>query len=274
MHVGVKFGLSTGAEAADLARKAEKLGYHSIWLSERVVIPLDEPHPYEQSIDPWIGLAFVAAATDRLALGTTVSQIALRNPVLMARELATLDVLSRGRLIVGAGAGWVKAEFAATGVDYNTRGGRLSEFVQVLKRLWTAPEQGWEGKFFQVPPLGIVRPYTPGGPPVFLGATSLSGFRRAARYADGFIAVTAPLESAVTMRERVLAFRQKYGREGPFPTWVQVEPPSSIEQARDIARRYREAGVDGIILSEARAREAGFPPDDEISRAVLEEAAA
>jgi alkanesulfonate monooxygenase SsuD/methylene tetrahydromethanopterin reductase-like flavin-dependent oxidoreductase (luciferase family) len=115
MHVGVKFGLTTGREAAELARKAEQLGYHSIWLSERVAVPLDKPHPYEPSIDPWIGLAFIAAATERLFLGTTVSQIALRDPVLMARELATLDILSHGRLIVGAGAGWVEAEFAATG---------------------------------------------------------------------------------------------------------------------------------------------------------------
>ena len=95
MHVGVKFGLTTGREAAELARKAEELGYHSIWLSERVAVPLDKPHPYEPSIDPWIGLAFIAAATERLFLGTTVSQIALRDPVLMARELATLDILSR-----------------------------------------------------------------------------------------------------------------------------------------------------------------------------------
>src|SRR5437667_8023606 len=114
MHVGVKLGLTTGREAAELAKKAEELGYHSAWLSERVAVPLDKPHPYEPSIDPWIGLAFIAAATQRLMLGTTVSQIALRDPVLMARELATLDILSEGRVIVGAGAGWVEAEFEAT----------------------------------------------------------------------------------------------------------------------------------------------------------------
>jgi alkanesulfonate monooxygenase SsuD/methylene tetrahydromethanopterin reductase-like flavin-dependent oxidoreductase (luciferase family) len=180
MQVGVKFGLTTGAEAADLAKKAEALGYHSVWLSERVAVPLGKPHPYEPSIDPWIGLAFIAAATERLFLGTTVSQIALRDPVLMARELATLDILSRGRLIAGAGAGWVEAEFAATGLDFKTRGKRLTEFVQVLRRLWTAPEEGWDGKFFHVPPVGLVKPHTPGGPPIYLGAGSPAGRRACA----------------------------------------------------------------------------------------------
>jgi len=272
MHVGVKFGLTTGREAADLARKAEGLGYHSVWLSERVAVPLDKPHPYEPSIDPWIGLAFIAAATQRLVLGTTVSQIALRDPVLMARELATLDILSEGRVIVGAGAGWVEAEFEATGVDYNTRGRRLTEFVQVLRKLWTAPEEGWRGKFFQVPGVALVKPSTPGGPPIYLGAGSPAGLRRVARYGDGFIAVTLPVDGVVMMRQQIMEQREKDGK-GPIPVWMQVEPPEAIEAARDIGKRHREAGIDGIILSEARAREAGFPADYDVSRALIEAAA-
>jgi probable F420-dependent oxidoreductase len=272
MQVGVKFGLTTGWEAADLARKAERLGYHSVWLSERIAVPLDKPHPYEPSIDPWIGLAFIAAAAERLYLGTTVSQIALRDPVLMARELATLDILSQGRLIVGAGAGWVDAEFAATGIDYHTRGQRLTEFVQVLRKLWTAPEEGWNGKFFHVPAVGLVKPFTPGGPPVYLGAGSPAGIRRVARHGDGFIAVTLPLPGVVALRDQILAKRSELGKTEPLPVWVQVEPPETIEAAQDIGARYREAGMDGIILSEARAREAGFPADDAVSHALIETA--
>jgi probable F420-dependent oxidoreductase len=273
MHVGVKFGLTTGREAADLAQKAERLGYHSVWLSERVAVPLDKPHPYEPSIDPWIGLAFIAAAIDRLYLGTTVSQIALRDPVLMARELATLDILSRGRVIVGAGAGWVDAEFAATGVDYKTRGKRLTEFVQVLRRLWTAPEEGWEGKFFHVPPVGLVKPHTPGGPPIYLGAGSPAGLRRVAQHGDGFIGMTLPLEAARDLRDKIVDKRAELGKTDPFPVWIQVEPPETIDLARNIGERYRVAGIDGIILSEARAREAGLPADDRVSRALIKAAA-
>ena len=273
MNVGVKFGLTTGAEAADLARKAEALGFHSVWLSERVAVPLDKPHPYEPSIDPWIGLAFIAAATERVILSTTVSQIALRDPVLMARELATLDVLSRGRLIVGAGAGWVTAEFEATSIPFETRGGRLGEFVRVLRKLWTAPEEGWQGKYFRVPGVRLVMPQTPGGPPIYLGAGTPPGLRRAAKLGDGFIAGTLPLAGVIGARETIMALRKDLGLTAPYPVYAQVEPPETIEAAREIARSYRDAGIDGIILSERLAREPGFPADDDISRALIEEAA-
>jgi probable F420-dependent oxidoreductase len=273
MHVGVKLGLTTGREAAALARKAEALGYHSVWLSERVAVPLDKPHPYEPSIDPWIGLAFIAAVTQKLLLGTTVSQIALRDPVLMARELATLDILSDGRVIVGAGAGWVEAEFETTGVDFGSRGRRLGEFVQVLRRLWTAPEEGWDGKFFHIPGAKLVLPKTPGGPPIYLGAGSPAGLRRVARYGDGFIAVTVAAGAATMMRDIIEAKRKELGKTGKLPVWVQVAPPEMIEAARETARIYLDAGIDGIILSESRAREAGFPAADDVSRALIEAAA-
>jgi alkanesulfonate monooxygenase SsuD/methylene tetrahydromethanopterin reductase-like flavin-dependent oxidoreductase (luciferase family) len=272
VNVGVKLGLTTGAEAADLARKAEALGYHSVWLSERVAVPIDQPHPYEPSIDPWIGLAFIAAATERVVLSTTVSQIALRNPVLMARELATLDILSKGRVIVGAGAGWVTAEFEATGVPFDTRGGRLGEFVRALRRLWTAPEEGWSGKHFNVPGVKLVAPYTPGGPKIYMGAATRPGLRRAAKLADGLLLGTVPLAGVIGARDTVLERRKELGLE-PFPIYCQVEPPETIEAARETARSYKAAGLTGIILSERVAAEAGFPKDDDVSRALIEEAA-
>ncbi len=273
MFVGVKLGLTAGRESAELAMKAERLGYHSVWLSERVAVPLDRPHPYEPSIDPWIGLAFIAAAAQRVQLGTTVSQVALRDPVLMARELATLDILSEGRLIVGAGAGWVEAEFAATGVDFASRGRRLTEFVQVLRKLWTAPEEGWDGKFFHVPPVKLAMPFTPGGPPVYLGAGTPAGMRRVARHGDGFLGATLPLSAIAAMRDQILAKRKELGKSGPLPVWAQVDPPQTIEAAEEIGRSYREAGVDGVILSETTARSAGFPADDAVSQALIAAAA-
>ena len=84
----------------------------------------------------------------------------------MARELATLDRLSEGRLVVGAGAGWVEEEFTSTGVPFETRGGRLNEFIPLLRHLWTTPEQPWHGKFFEIPAIGLIKPATPGGPPL------------------------------------------------------------------------------------------------------------
>ncbi len=149
MKIGVKIGPATERSVKRVAEEAERVGFDSIWLSERVAVPLDKPHPYQPTVDPWIGLSFVAAVTERVTLGTSVSQIGLRSPVLMARELATLDLLSEGRLIVGAGAGWVEEEFTSTGVPFETRGGRLNEFIRLLRHLWTTPEQPWHGRFFE-----------------------------------------------------------------------------------------------------------------------------
>lgn len=249
MKIGVKIGPALDRTVADAARKAEALGFDSVWVSERVAVPLDKPHPYDPMVDPWVALAFIAAATERVELGTSVSQIALRPPVLMARELATLDRLSNGRVIVGAGAGWVEEEFTSTNVDFATRGGRLNEFIPLLRHLWTTPEEPWSGKHFSIPSIGLVMPLTPGGPPIFLGAAGPPGLRRAAKHGDGFIATSVPPASLKMLRERLLVMRAEFGREGPFPFYTQTAPPRTTEEAVELIREHAAAGVDGIILA-------------------------
>lgn len=249
MHVGVKIGPALDRGLGDMARAAEEAGFDSAWLSERVVIPLDREHPYEPSVDPWIGLAYVAAVTERVKLGTSVSQVALRPPVLMARELATLDRLSAGRLIVGVGAGWVEEEFTTTGVPFETRGGRLNEAIRLMRHLWTNPGEPWHGRFFDVPRAGIVAPLTPGGPPIFVGAGSRAGLRRAALYGDGFIGVTARPEQLAHARAFIEDMRASAGRTGPFAYFTQAAPPADAGEAVAIARAYAEVGADGLILT-------------------------
>jgi probable F420-dependent oxidoreductase len=249
VKVGVKIGPATERGVKRVAEKAENAGFDSVWLSERVAIPLDKPHPYQPTVDPWIGLSFVAAVTERVTLGTSVSQIALRAPVLMARELATLDRLSEGRLIVGAGAGWVEEEFVSTGVPFGTRGGRLNEFIRLLRHLWTKPEAPWHGKHFDIPAVGLVKPATLGGPPIYVGAGAPVGIRRAARYGDGFIAVALPVHALAGLRQRLDEMRAQFGREGSFPILAQAAPPSTIEDAKGMAADYSRAGVDGLILT-------------------------
>jgi probable F420-dependent oxidoreductase len=271
MHIGVRITPALDPSVADLARRAEDLGYDSVWLSERVATPL-ENHPYDPSVDPWIGLSFVAAVTSRVKLGTCVSQIAIRQPVIMARQLATLDRLSSGRVIVGAGAGWVREEFTSTGVDYDTRGGRLAEAIQVMRHLWSTPEQPWEGKHFQVPAIKVVQPATAGGPPFFIGASNSKGLRRAAFYGDGFLSVAMPPERIGEVSARLGEWRREAGRDGDFPIYCQVEPPASLESGRETVRAYREAGADGLIFAEPMGKRDGFPAEDEVSRAALQEA--
>jgi alkanesulfonate monooxygenase SsuD/methylene tetrahydromethanopterin reductase-like flavin-dependent oxidoreductase (luciferase family) len=199
-----------------------------------------------------------------------VSQIALRPPVLMAREIATLDRLSEGRLIVGAGAGWVEEEFTSTAVPFDTRGGRLNEFIRLLRHLWTTPEQPWHGKFFTIPAVGIVKPLTPEGPPIYVGAASSAGLRRAARYADGFIATALPVTTLANVKQRLGEMRSRLGRDGAFPFLAQVTPPATVEDARAMVNDHSAAGVDGLILTYAGDLPDAFLDSRDVVRALIE----
>ncbi len=273
VKIGVKIGPATERSLKYVAEEAEKIGFDSVWLSERVVTPLDRPHPYQPMVDPWIALSFVAAVTERVTLGTSVSQIALRPPVLMARELATLDRLCEGRLIVGAGAGWVEEEFASTGVSFETRGGRLNEVIRLLRHLWTKPEEPWHGKFFDISGVGLVKPLTPGGPPIYVGAAGPAGLRRAARYGDGFIATALAPDRLHDIRRRLGELRSEFGRSGPFPLLAQVSPPENSETARTLIRAYQEAGVDGLILTYDGGLPDAFLDKAGVVKALIESAA-
>ncbi len=270
MKIGVKIGPADERGVKQTAEQAERIGFDSIWLSERVAVPLDKPHPYLPMVDPWIALAFITAVTERVTLGTSVSQIALRPPVLMARELATLDRLSGGRVIVGAGAGWVEEEFTSTGVPFETRGGRLNEVIRVLRHLWTTPEKGWHGKFFEIPPVGLITPLTPGGPPIYVGAATPAGLRRAAKYGDGFIAAALPPERLAQIRQRLEELRAQFGRTGAFPFLAQAAFPHSVEVATSMAASYRAAGVDGLILTDEGPVQEAFRSRADAVKALME----
>lgn len=273
MHIGVKVGPGDERSLKSAAQVAEAFGFDSIWLSERVVTPLDKPHAYSPMVDPWIGLAFCSAVTERVQLGTSVSQIALRHPVLMARELATIDRLSEGRLIVGAGAGWVSEEFLSTGVPFEDRGGRLSEHVRALRHLWTTPDQPFNGKYYTIPPVGIVMPRRPAGPPIFLGAVLPPGLRRAAKYGDGFLSTGAPPDKIAETRTTIERLREKYGRAGDFDYYVQVAPPETIEDAQSLVGAYATGGATGLILTYPDGVPEGFRRASDATRALLAAAA-
>ncbi|HEY8173058.1 MAG TPA: TIGR03619 family F420-dependent LLM class oxidoreductase [Dehalococcoidia bacterium] len=275
MDIGLKIGPADERDALRrAATEAERVGVASVWLSERIVTPLDKPHPYQPVVDPWVALSFVAAVTDRVRLGTSVSQIATRPAVLMARELATLDRLSAGRLIVGVGAGWVIEEFVTTGIPFEDRGGRLSEMIRVLRHLWTTPNKPWDGKFYNIPPVGIVSPFAPGGPPIIAGALSDPGFRRVAKYCDGWTATGGTPEQIAAAKAKIDALRARYGRTGAFRVYVQVPPPQNTDAAGELARSYRDAGADELILTYSEPVPEAFLRAEAPLRALIETAAA
>jgi probable F420-dependent oxidoreductase len=173
-----------------VARRAEALGYHSLWAFQRLLCPVDGSwgEMYRSVQGPLVSLAFLAGLTEGVRLGTAVLDLPFTSPVVLAKELATLDILSAGRLDVGLGLGWSDEEFIATGVSKERRGRRADEFVEVLRTLWTDDVVEHAGEFYHVPrmraePKPVQRPY----PPILLGGLAPAALRRAGRLADGWV---------------------------------------------------------------------------------------
>ena len=230
MRIG--FNLPHGGPAASpealvrVAKRAEELGYDSLWVWERVLYPVDPQTPYmatpdgsypdvfKANFDPLETLTFAAAHTSRIALGTSVINLPYYNPVMLARRLTTLDVLSGGRLRVGLGQGWSQDEFDAVGVSMKGRGKRADEFLSVLKAIWTTDPVEFHGEFYQLPksiiqPKPVQKPH----PPIYLAAYTPSGLKRVATMANGWSPVGVPLNGMKEMMEGVKGMAQQAGRE-------------------------------------------------------------
>ncbi len=174
-----------------VARRAEALGYASLWTYQRLLSPVgaDLGPSHRDVLDPVVALAHVAAVTDRIGLGTATLCAPFTAPVVLAKAMASLDVLSGGRLTVGVGAGWLPEEYAAAGVPKVRTGARMEEYLRCLLALWTEDPVEFAGEFYTIPrshvgPRPVQRPH----PPLLLGGTARPALRRAGRLADGWIA--------------------------------------------------------------------------------------
>jgi probable F420-dependent oxidoreductase len=174
-----------------VARRAEELGYASLWTFQRVLHPVDaELDPAHRAVlDPVVALAQAAAHTERIGLGTATVCAPFTAPALLAKAMTSLDVLSGGRLTVGLGSGWLPQEYAAAGVPFERRGARMDEYLRCLQALWTEGPVEFAGEFYTVPrshvgPPPVQRPH----PPILLGGTAPQALRRAGRLAQGWIA--------------------------------------------------------------------------------------
>jgi probable F420-dependent oxidoreductase len=181
---------ATRANVIEVARRAEAAGYESLWTFQRLLHPAegDWGSMYRSVSDPLITLAYVAAITDRARLGVAILNAPFFSPILLAKQLTTLDELSGGRLDTGLGLGWAKEEFAASGVDFARRGARTEEFIGCLKALWTEPVVSFDGEFYHVPPALVdPKPVQRPHPPILLGGDAPRALERVGRLADGWI---------------------------------------------------------------------------------------
>ena len=200
---------ATRGNIINMAQNAENEGFDSLWVFERLLWPVNPqtpypatpdgslPNEYQIILDPLETLTYVAANTNKIALGTSVIDMLFHNPVILARRLATLDILSEGRSIAGFGIGWSMDEYQASNIPFQNRGKRADEFVQVLKRIWTDDVVEFKGKYYSIPaskigPKPIQKPH----PPVYLGGFSPNTFSRIVNYdTNGWLAVVGgPLE--------------------------------------------------------------------------------
>ncbi|WP_133902203.1 TIGR03619 family F420-dependent LLM class oxidoreductase [Actinophytocola oryzae] len=185
---------ATPETLAGFAARAEELGYDSLWTFQRLLVGVDDKlgPEYQSVLDPLLALTFAAAHTRRIRLGVALVNLPFISPVYLAKQAATLDVLSHGRLDLGLGVGWSPTEFAATGASRERRGARAEEYVRVLRTLWTEDPVSFDGEFYQVPPSHIApRPVQVGGPPILLGGVVPAALRRAGRIAAGWMSRSA-----------------------------------------------------------------------------------
>jgi probable F420-dependent oxidoreductase len=208
MRLGV-FGINSGtthgpAETVRLCRLAEELGFDSVWAGEHVVVPSPRvaPSPMEPTdpmVDPLVHLAFVASATNRVLLATGIIVLPQRNPLVLAKQAASLDVLSGGRLLLGIGAGYLEAEMTAVGVPLADRGARTDDYLAAMRALWTQPGPvEHHGPFVSFAGVDAYpRPVQPGGPRIIVGGQSPTALRRAVAHGHGWYGFALTPEAAV-----------------------------------------------------------------------------
>jgi probable F420-dependent oxidoreductase len=238
------------------------------------------PASFESVADGIVALGYVAAATSRIRLGTAVVNLPYYSPVLLAKQLATLDVVSGGRLSVGAGVGWSEDEYAATGVPFRRRGRRMDECLRCLKLVWTEELVEFGGEFYEIPasridPKPVQRPH----PPVLVGGYTLGALRRAVSLANGYIGGNLPLAELAVVVERLRAAAREAGRDpdrvpivarGAVSLRDQPAGPGrrplfgSVDEIREDVERYRELGLTELFLDlnfDERVAAPGAEPD-------------
>jgi probable F420-dependent oxidoreductase len=250
---GINAGLAAGVdEMVRIAKAAEEADLESVWTGEHVVLPDPRvaPSPADPEmpfLDPAIALGHVAAHTDRLRLGTGIIILPQRNPAVLAKELASVDVVSKGRLIFGLGVGYLEPEFRALGAPFEDRGAVTDEAIQAIKALWTMEKPAHKGRFFQFEGIDAhPRPVQKPHPPIVVGGMSRSAARRVARYGNGWYGFLTDPEATRRHIDRI----QRCVAEGDRPPElgeieISVTPP--LPMTPDVIEQYADIGVHRLI---------------------------
>jgi probable F420-dependent oxidoreductase len=237
------------AGAARIAALAEQLGYDSLWAGEHVVVPSPrvDPSPMEPDepiLDPLVALAHLAGHTERVLLGTGLIVLPQRNPLVLAKQAASLDVVSRGRLVLGIGVGYLEPELTAIGVPMAARGARADEYLAAMRSLWEDEAPAHHGRYPECDGVDAHPLPTQRRLPIVVGGHTAAAFRRAARHAEGWFGFLVGLRAMAQYRESLDAAVEQAGRERPLH--VSVSPSRQLDA--EVVGRYAELGVDRLIV--------------------------
>jgi probable F420-dependent oxidoreductase len=258
----MKFGLNVvpvyPTQLGEVAVLAEALGYESLWVGEHVAVPFESRGGYpggrppfkpdSHFVEPFTALAYLGGITSRVRLGTGVAIVPIRSPIHLARQLATADVLSGGRISLGIGIGWLQDEFEIAYAPWDNRGKRLDECLAYLDAVFNAERPEYHGEFYELPPIGfepkpIQRPH----PPFLIGGSGEAALRRAAASGDGWYGGSGSPEDAAATILLLQRMRSELGRSGPFEVTMLLGWGEGFDSGRVGA--YEAAGVDRLVAT-------------------------
>jgi probable F420-dependent oxidoreductase len=262
MDIGVLVtATAQSGDLAEVARQVEALGFESLWIPEHPVIPVNMKTPfpgakdgrlpdhYNRWSDPFIALTVAATVTKKIKLGTGICLLPERDPLITAKVIASLDLYSGGRVILGVGAGWLREETEVMGTQFGWRWKRLRETVEAMRVLWTQTEASYEGDLVRFPtvrcePKPIQKPY----PPVLLGAHGPKALQRVARYCDGWFPLAPKPEALKQDVDTIRKLAQEAGRNPDAIQVTVIVEPGDGGPSADLMKRYREAGAGRIVI--------------------------
>ena len=267
---------ATRANVIELAKTADKEGIDSLWVLDRLLWPLKPQTPYRGTqdgtlpvsaqcvFDPIDLLTFAAPYTDKVTLGTSVIDVLFHNPVILAKRFATLDILSRGRVVCGLGIGWSKDEYQACNIPFKQRGKRAIEFVEALKKIWTEDVVEFKGEFYNIPASKIgPKPLQKPHPPIYLGGWSSKTFPRIVKNdADGWLASMGGgvvsleyLENNISMLKDEVSRANK--NKNNFRVFVLTYPQTNFKSSKTGQRIPLTGSIDEIGADIQKIKELG-----------------
>ena len=262
MKLGVfSFNTEYGIRPDRLARELEARGYESLFVGEHTHIPTSRrspypgggelPRPYYHMADPFVSLMAAAAATERLLVGTGICVVVERDPITLAKEVATLDLLSGGRFLFGVGAGWNAEEMENHGTPFAKRWRVLEERIAAMKAIWASEEAEFHGEFVDFDPIvSYPKPVQKPHPPIIMGSATGRGRQRVVEYCDGWIPIDVLLDD---LPDGIADLRQRAEKAGRNPDSLSVSVFAFDADDEDTLRRYRDLGVERVVMAAPRA---------------------